>query len=148
MSASGLEIASELEIEREPAAVFALLADTSSFKAVDPALVELEPDGPLVVGMTGRFVHRRAGVPARSTWRVTELEPPRRLTVEIRGKGYAMTEAADLEPTSRGTRATFVDRVWPTSLPGRIFVALSGGIMRRDLHARAARLKAILEAEP
>ena len=82
---------------------------------------------------------------ARTTWRVTGFEPPGSLEVEIAGMGYGMTEAADLEATETGTRARFVDRVWPTSLAGRVLVALSGGIMRRDLRARAARLKALLE---
>jgi hypothetical protein len=59
--------------------------------------------------------------------------------------GYGMIEEVDLEPTDTGTRARFVDRVWPTSLPGRLMVALSGGIMRRDLRARADRLKALLD---
>jgi hypothetical protein len=57
-----------------------------------------------------------------------------------------MTETAELKAIPTGTRARFVDRVWPTTLPGRLLVALSGGIMRRDLRARAARLKALLEA--
>ena len=95
--------------------------------------------------MTGRFLHRRIGLPARSTWHVTELDAPRRLRVEIRGMGYGMTEEADLEATPSGTRVRFVDRVWPTSLAGRVMVALSGGIIRRDLRARADRLKAVLE---
>ena len=95
--------------------------------------------------MTGRFLHRRIGLPARSTWHVTELDAPRRLRVEIRGMGYGMTEEADLEATPSGTRVRFVDRVWPTSLAGRVMVALSGGIMRRDLRERAARLKAVLD---
>jgi hypothetical protein len=43
-------------------------------------------------------------------------------------------------------RGADVDRVWPTSVAGRVLVALSGGIMRRDLRARSARLKALLEA--
>jgi hypothetical protein len=74
-----------------------------------------------------------------------ELDAPRSLVVEIHGMGYAMTEAATLEAFDGGTRATFVDRVWPTSFPGRLLVALSGGVMRRDLRTRAGRLKAALE---
>ena len=58
--------------------------------------------------------------------------------------GYEMDETADVRPDGDGTRVTFVERVWPTSLPGRLLVALSGGIMRRDLEARAARMKALL----
>jgi hypothetical protein len=82
---------------------------------------------------------------ARTTFRVTRFEAPTGLEVAISGMGYAMTEAAELDATPTGTRARFVDRVWPTTLPGRLLVALSGGIMRRDLRARAARLKALLE---
>lgn len=147
MTRGGFEIETTLEVARPPTDVFAFLADTRSFKAVDPALVELEPEGTLTTGMTGRFVHRRAGLPARTTWQVLVCEPPRRLSVGIRGMGYGMSEAADLEATPLGTRVRFVDRVWPTSLAGRVLVALSGGIMRRDLRARSSRLKAILEAD-
>ena len=142
----GFAIDSTVDLTGPPNEIFDFLADTRSFKAVDAALVEVEPEGRLTVGMAGRFRHRRAGMPARTTWRVMELDPPRRLSVEIRGMGYAMTEEVDLQPTATGTRAKFVERVWPTSLAGRLLVALSGGIMRRDLRARADRLKAVLEA--
>ena len=142
----GFEIETVLEVGRSPREVFDYLADTASFKALDLALVEFEPDGRMTAGMTGRFLHRRGGLPARSTWSVEELDPPRRLLVEIAGMGYGMTESADLEATDGGTRIRFVDRVWPTTLPGRLMVALSGGIMRRDLRARADRLRSILES--
>ena len=148
MNASGgFEIETVVDIERGPDVVFAFLADTRSFRALDPALVEFEPDGLLATGLRGRFVHRRGGLIARTTWRVESAEAPRHLEVEIRGAGYGMVEIADLEGTPSGTRARFVDRVWPTSLAGRILVAFSGGIMRRDLRARAGRLKSILEGE-
>jgi hypothetical protein len=139
----GFQIESMLDVDRSPNEVFDYLADTRSFKEVDAALVEFEPQGKLERGMT--VLHRRNGLPARSTWQVIELDAPRRLSVEIRGMGYAMTEEADLEATPTGTRVRFVDRMWPTSLAGRVMVALSGGIMRRDLRARADRLKAVLE---
>jgi hypothetical protein len=38
------------------------------------------------------------------------------------------------------------DVLLPTSLVGRFMVVVSGGIIRRDLLARSARLKAQLEA--
>ena len=145
MPEKGFSLSSELDIGRAPADVFDFLADIDSFRLVDPALVECEPTGRLTEGLSGRFTHRRAGMMARTTWRVTEFEPPTTLEVAIRGAGYEMTERANLEPMGTGARATFVDRVWPTSIPGRFLVALSGGIMRRDLRARAARLKELLE---
>lgn len=140
-----IEIRSELRIGRPPADVFRFLADTASFALVDPALVAYSPEGVLSVGLTGTFTHRRSGMTARSTWRVDELKPPTRLRVTIRGMGYEMDETADLVPDGDGTHITFVDRVWPTSLPGRLLVALSGGIMRRDLARRAGLLKVALE---
>lgn len=143
----GFAIESTLEIDRPPPEVFDFLTDTRSFKVVDAALVEFEPHGRMTAGMTGRFLHRRSGLPARSTWRVAELDAPRRLSVEIQGMGYAMTEEADLTASAGGSQVRFVDRVWPTSLAGRLLVALSGGIMRRDLRARADRLKAVLEGQ-
>ena len=142
----GFELTHELELARSPDAVFALLADPESFRAVDPALIDYGPRGPLAAGAEGWFKHRRGGMTANTTWRVTELDAPTRLEVAISGSGYRMTESAYLEATAAGTRAVFIDRVWPTSLPGRILVALSSGIMRRDLRDRAARLKALLEA--
>jgi hypothetical protein len=41
---------------------------------------------------------------------------------------------------------TVVDSVIATSFPGRLMVAMSRGIMERDLQARFARLKALLES--
>ena len=139
-----LEIRNELHVGRSPADVFRFLADTDTFSLVDPALLSYTPSGVLSLGLTGTFTHRRGGMTARTTWRVDELEAPTRLRVTIRGLGYEMDETADLEADGEGTHVTFVDRVWPTSLPGRLMVALSGGIMRRDLEARAARMKALL----
>ena len=146
-SGHGFAIEFELPIARPPEAVFGLLADTAHFRDVDPALVEFGPPGPLGPGSSGWFRHRRGGMTARTTWTVTTYEPPNRLVVEIAGSGYGMTEAAFLEATETGTQARFVDRVWPTSLAGRLLVALSGRIMRRDLRARADRLRRMLEAE-
>ena len=147
MPDGGFELDFDLEIAREPADVFAFLTSAEGLRAVDPALVDYGPPGPITAGGAGWFRHRRGGMTANTTWRVTAFEAPTRLEVAISGMGYAMTESAVLEATPTGTRARFVDRVWPTSLPGRLLVALSSGIMRRDLRARSARLKALLEAE-
>jgi uncharacterized protein YndB with AHSA1/START domain len=141
----GFELTFELDLSRPPGSVFDLIADPGSFKRVDPAMVDFGPPGPLVEGSTGWFRHRRGPVTARTTFTVTALEAPRHIEVEIAGMGYGMTESATLEATLSGTHATFVDRVWPTTLAGRALVALSAGIMRRDLRARSARLQALLE---
>lgn len=141
----GFRIESAFQIDRSPAEVFAFLADSANIRLVDPALVDFSPTGQLSAGLQGTMAHRRGWMVARTSWTVTEYDEPRSLVVEIQGSGYAMTEAAILEPSDGGTRATFVDTVWPTSLAGRLLVALSGGIMRRDLRGRAERLRVVLE---
>jgi len=142
---SGFRLETVVDIGREPDDVFAFISDTRGFRALDPALVEVSPEGPLAAGMTGRFLHRRGGFPARTTWEVTRLDPPSRVAVELQGMGYRMTEDVELERAPVGTRAMFVERVWSTSLAGRLLVSLAGGVMRRDLRARAALLKVVLE---
>ena len=142
----GFEIERRLEVTLVPGTVFDFLTDPTKFAVVDRALVEVEPTTPMALGTTGRMVHRRGGLTARTTWSVTAFEPPRGVSVAIRGMGYAMTESAALEATEQGTRITFIDRVWPTSLPGRLLVALSRGIMERDLRDRSGRLAGALAA--
>lgn len=142
----GFELSFELDVARAPGDVFAMLVDPDHFRVLDPAMLDYGPKGPLGSGSEGWFKHRRGGMTARTTYRVSAFDDPSRLEVTISGMGYAMTESAELEAIPTGTRARFVDRVWPTTLPGRLLVALSGGIMRRDLRARAARLKSLLEA--
>jgi polyketide cyclase/dehydrase/lipid transport protein len=144
----GFDLETYVDLERAPEDVYAFLADTRSFRALDAALVEVEPEGPLSLGLTGRFLHRRGGLPARTMWRVTALDAPSRLVVELRGMGYQMTEAIELERSPLGTRARFVERIWPTSLAGRLLVALSAGVMRRDLAKRRALLKTVVEQTP
>jgi hypothetical protein len=43
---------------------------------------------------------------------------------------------------------TIVDVLEPTSLGGRLFVAVSGPFVRRDLKTRFERLRSLLEAAP
>jgi Polyketide cyclase / dehydrase and lipid transport len=142
-----VKIRHEIEVARPPQAVFDFLVDTDSFPIVDRALVSFEPRGLMRVGLRGTFVHRRGGMTARSSWEVAELERPSRIRVAVRGLGYEMDEIATLSASGAGTLATFVDEVRPTSFAGTIMVALSGGIMRRDLERRTRLLKAALEAD-
>lgn len=142
----GFELVHQVDIERRPDAVFAFLIDDAGIRALDRALIDYGPPGPWQAGTSGWLRHRRGRMTAQTTFRVTEFDAPRRLEVLVEGMGYGMTESASLEATATGTRARFVDRVWPTSLPGRLLVALSSGIMRRDLAKRSTLLKSLMEA--
>jgi hypothetical protein len=140
-----VEIRHDIDVAQPPEVVFDFLIDTRSFPIVDRALVSFEPGGLMQVGLHGTFVHRRGGMTARSTWEVVELVRPSRIRVAVQGSGYVMDEIATLSAGGSGTVATFVDAVRPTSLAGRVMVALSGAIMRRDLDQRTRLLKAALE---
>jgi hypothetical protein len=118
------------------------------FALGDQALVSYTPEGRMHVGLEGTFVHRRGGMKIRTTWTVAERERPSRLRVAVRWMGYEMEGVATLAVSESGTRASFVDTVRPTSIAGRLMVALSSRIMQRDLRERAGLLRSELEAPP
>ena len=61
--------------------------------------------------------------------------------------GYELTESVQLTAVDGGTDMHVVITLLPTSLGGRAFVAMSRGIVERDLRARSQRLRALLERE-
>ena len=141
-----LEVEASFRVDRSRLAVYEFLTDTSSFRRVDSALIDYTPEGRMVAGMAGTMRHRRGGMTARTTWRVAALEPPTRIAIEIDGLGYRMTEVVTLDDAPDGTAVRVLDRLWGTSLVGRLFVAASRGFLRRDMEARGARLRTALEA--
>jgi uncharacterized protein YndB with AHSA1/START domain len=132
-------------IAASPEQVFEFLVDPTRWVQYDPTLAEVTPSDRLVVGATGIVRNRRLFMTAKATWRTTQLEAPMRVTQELRGIGYRLTEAVRLTPMDGGTDMHVIETLLPTSLGGRLFVALSRGIMERDLRARSGRLKALLE---
>jgi hypothetical protein len=135
-----------LEVARSPAEVYAFLIDQDNWVALDPATTDITPRRTVHGGMTGTITRRVAGMRVRNGFLVTALEPDRRLDMRLTGAGYALTETTTLEATPGGTRATIVDVLEPTSLGGRLFVAVSGPFIRRDLKARSERLRSLLGA--
>jgi len=146
MSRQPLIIEGHVGIAATPQRVFDVLADPTTWFRIDPTLVDVTPRERLVLGMTGTMRNRRGpGLIATATWTTTELISGARLVQQLTGFGYELTEAVTLEPDALGTRMSVVDSLTPTSLAGRAMVALSRGVMERDLHARFRRLKALLE---
>jgi hypothetical protein len=137
-----------LEIVRSPAEVYAFLIDQDNWAALDPATMDITPRGAVHEGMTGTITRRVARLRVRNGFLVTELEPDTRLGMRLTGAGYALSETTTLEATPNGTLATIVDVLEPTSLGGRLFVAVSGPFIRRDLKARSERLRSLLGAAP
>ena len=148
MSAQPLVVEGDIMITRPPMHVFDVLVDPTTWHDIDPALVEVTPLDPLSLGATGTMRHRRGpGMTARTSWDVTAFVPGARLDNHLIGLGYELTESVELTPVPTGTRMRVVDTVIPTSLVGRAMIALSRGIMERDLRARFAAFKVMLESD-
>lgn len=135
-----------IEIARPPGAVFDELADPTTWATHDPALLEVRPRDRLVHGATGTMRRKVGpGMKVTTAWENTRFEPGACLEMLVRGSGYELTETVDFAATPTGTTVTVVDDLVPTSLVGRVMVAMSGRIIERDLTARLDRLKAMLE---
>lgn len=141
----GLEVSGSFTVDSPRTAVYDFLIDTASFPVVDPDMVDWSPHGIMVDGMEGTM-RRRAGVmKVKTTWRVAGLVPGVRIVIDIRGMGYEMREVVELRDAGTGTEVRVLDSLTGTSLPGRLFVAASKGVIRRDIDARGRRLQAALE---
>jgi len=141
-----LVVEGRASVAAPPQHVFEALADPATWFIIDPTLVDVNPRERLAIGTTGTMRNRRGpGLTATVTWTTTELIPGARLVQHLKGFGYELTESVTLAVDTLGTQVTVVDSVIPTSLAGRLMVAMSRGIMERDLQARFVRLKALLE---
>ena len=145
----GMIIDGRVTVATPPERVFEVLVDPATWFEIDPTLIDVTPRERVVLGSTGTMRNRRGpGMVATVTWTTTEYVAGRRLSQHLRGFGYELTESIDLLPVASGTQMTVVDTLTPTSIVGRVMVAVSRGIMERDLRSRFARLQALLEVEP
>ena len=120
-----------LDIASPPERVYAVLIDQDAWAALDPATLDITPRGEVAVGMTGTMTRRVAGMRVTNGWTILDLEPGTRVGMRLTGAGYELIETTTLEATPGGTRATIVDNLRPTSVGGRLFVAVSGPFIRR-----------------
>ena len=142
-------IEDSVEVAAAPGRVFDILVDPVTWFKLDPTLVDVTPRKTLALGSTGTMRNRRApGLVAKASFTTVTFVPGVNVTQELRGWGYKLTEAVALSAHGTGTRMTVTDTLVPTSLGERLMVALSRGIMERDLRTRFAALKALLDAEP
>lgn len=137
-----------VDTARPPTEVYAFLVDQDNWTVLDPATLEITPRGDVHEGMTGTITRRVGGMRVKNGFLITELVPDSTVSMRITGPGYALTETTTLEATPEGTRVQIVDVLEPTSLGGRVFVAVSGPFIRRDLKARSERLRSLPEAAP
>lgn len=133
-----------IDVGRPPTEVYEFLVDQDNWAALDPATLDVTPRGEVHEGMTGTVTRRVGGRRVKNGFLITALVPDSLVSMRITGPGYALTETTTLEAASEGTRVSIVDVLEPTSLGGRVFVAVSGPFIRRDLKARSERLRSLL----
>jgi carbon monoxide dehydrogenase subunit G len=128
-----------VDIAAAPAAVFARIADPSSHARWRPTVLEFRAvDGePLRVGSRLVETVRFAGRRFRSTYEVSELDPPRAFAVRTVTGPMRLTLRCGLAPAGRGTRVTFTLAAETSRLLRTV--------LRLFLWDEARRLKRLLE---
>ena len=140
-------IEGRIDIARSPDDVFDYLADMGNWKAIDKALLKVSPDGAVGLGSSGTMTHKRPGVKVKTSWEVTAFERAGRFEILVTGFGYALRETVTLTEIPSGARVDITDLTLPTSIVGRVMVAVSGRTIRRELEVRNQRLKTLLETD-
>jgi carbon monoxide dehydrogenase subunit G len=139
-------IEGRITIASTPQNVFDVLTDPAAWATLDAALVEVTPLTRLVPGTSGSMKRRIGlGLTVTTAWTNTDFVPGARLENRITGFGYELREGVTLASAGDGTQLTVVDTLVATSLVGQAMVAMSRRIIRRDLDARFAKLKSLLE---
>jgi PAS domain S-box-containing protein len=136
-------------IERPLAAVFEFVAGDffRNYPRWSPEVVELAPlsSGPLRVGSMARQVRVDRGRRTESTFRVTQLEPPRALAFQGVSAPYVIAYA--FEPAGAHTRLTFGFQLLRLELYLRPFEKLIRAAVRDGVLQTTRNLKALAERE-
>ena len=139
-----------IEIARAPADVFATLTDLDRLPGWATIVVDTRDVSvlPLREGDTFRQTIRVLGRELESEWRVTELDPPRRVAYEARAPGGGvMIMKQTVNPVKAGSRVDLeIDYDVPGGLLGEIFdhLVLEEG-NEREAEASLEGLKRLLE---
>jgi hypothetical protein len=138
----GWTIESVQEHPVDPAAVWALYADPSTWPGWGHNATWAEADGPMV---EGGIVRVRANYRAVYRCRIRRLEPGRALELEVRPAGLTIINVYEVVPAGAGSRIRHAFEVsGPISAVVRPFLA---GMYRKQLEAEVANVAA-MAADP
>lgn len=142
----GTELRHTVEIERQPADVFAVVADPRNDSLWCPRVTGCEQVSGETLGPGARFeTDHHPSLQPRQTRRIEILtfEPPARVTSIQIDKIASFTIHYELEPTERGTRLTQRDEIdWNVAWPGR---PIGRWIVNRHMRDQLETLKQLLE---
>lgn len=112
-------VTTTLSIAKSPQEVFDFIADTDNWLKI--GVLDVQPRGRLALGTEGWHLRKQGRGKARSTWRVTEFEPGRKLTMLAHGGGMEIRDETRLEASPRGLVPRHRDReIAPRNLPAVI----------------------------
>ena len=138
-------VSTTVDFERSPQEVFDFIADTDNWLKI--GLLDVEPRGRLALGTEGWHSRKQGGGKARSTWRVSEFEAGRKLTMLARGGGMEIRDETLLEAIPSGTRATFTETFTPTAFAMRLLLPLFMGVIRKNLREYYASIRTQVESD-
>ncbi len=113
------------------------------------ALVESEPltDGPPAMGSRFRDVFEDHGQRIELEAELVEVDPPRRLVVQLVSNAFEGTILQRLEPADGGTRLSAVIETTYTMLAARLLAPVVTRHAQKQLEADLARLKELVERD-
>jgi uncharacterized protein YndB with AHSA1/START domain len=139
-----MQFQAEIDIDRSPEEVFAVLTDVSRLPEWQRSVVTAEMDGPAGVGAKLRETRKMMGREAKLVSEVTEYDPPHRFSVRAIEGPIPMTVTHTLEPSGGGTRLEVVGEANPKGV-----MRLAAGKMQKSAESEfrgdLERLKALLE---
>lgn len=143
-----IEVVVSVEVARPADEVFAYLADWSNNPQWQDGMVACTwtSEPPLQVGSTYDQEARFLGRPIVSSFEVVEHEPGRRVRIVTTQSTMPLDITREVEPLDEGrTRVTATIRGGPEGLLS-LADPLTERMVRRNVEADYARLKALLEA--
>lgn len=136
-------------IAAAPADVFPWLAESEARCRWMGALVESEPltDGPPGPGSRYRDVFEDHGQRIELEAELAEVDPPRRLVVQLVSDVFDATIDQRLERAGGGTRLSAVIETTYTKLAARLLASVVTRHAQKQLEADLARLKELVESD-
>ena len=134
----------EIDIDRPPEDVFALLTDIARLPEWQASAVSAEADGPVGEGTHIREQRRLFGREYRVVHEVAAFDPPHRFDIRSVEGPLPLTVSHTLEPSGGGTRLEVVGEAKPKGmmrLAAGAAAKAAEGEFRRDFE----RLKELLE---
>jgi uncharacterized protein YndB with AHSA1/START domain len=135
----------EVDIDRPPEAVFAVLTDINRLPEWQASAVSAEAEGPVGEGTRIRETRRLFGREYRVVHEVTAFEPPHRFDVQSVESPLPLTVSHTLEPSGGGTHLEVVGEAKPKGMlrfAAGAAAKAAEGEFRRDFE----RLKELLES--